>query len=104
MGRTVAAVADVASGRKVKRRRAALAVLLVAGALLPSVGAGAQTAADKEKVDQQAAAAQKQVDTASAEEARLLGLIDESTTRKRDLDTKVAAFDGQIAVVQRQLD
>jgi murein DD-endopeptidase MepM/ murein hydrolase activator NlpD len=66
--------------------------------------AGAQTAADKDKVDKQIDATKKQVDTATAEEQRLLGLIEDSTTRRRALDAKVAAFDSQIAGVQRQLD
>jgi murein DD-endopeptidase MepM/ murein hydrolase activator NlpD len=88
------------------RRRFAVAVtgaLAVAVSVL-SGPVGAQTASDKTKVDQQIDATKKQVDTASAEEQRLLGLIDASTARKTALDVKVASFDSQIAVVQRQLD
>ena len=83
----------------------ALVVALVAAAA-PLVGdpAGAQTAADKQKVDQQIGATQAQVDTASADEERLLGQIQDSTDRKTALDAKVAANDAQIAGVQRQLD
>ena len=80
-----------------------VAVLLVAVTLL-SGAAGAQTSSDKSKVDQQIDATKKQVDTASAEEQRLLGLIESSTARKTALDAKVATIDGQIATVQRQLD
>ena len=95
---------------RVQRGVVALVVILVAGLVpLRAGAAGAQTAADKtqadkNKVDQQITATQQQVDTASAEEQRLLGLIDASTTRRRGLDAKVAAFDAQIAGVQRQLD
>ncbi len=90
---------------KVRRRglMAVLAALSLAAPLL-SGSAGAQTAADKTKVDQQIEATKKQVDTASAEEQRLLGLIGDSNARKAVLDAKVAGFDGQIAAVQRQLD
>ena len=88
---------------KARRGGAALLVALVA-VLSPLQTAGAQTAADKSKVDQKIDDTQKQVDTASAEEQRLLGLIGESTSRRKVLDAKVAAFDGQIAAVQRQLD
>ncbi|HET7718394.1 MAG TPA: peptidoglycan DD-metalloendopeptidase family protein [Acidimicrobiales bacterium] len=88
------------------RRRAgvALAVTLVIAALAFGGGAGAQTAADKTKLDQEIDATKKQVDTASAEEQRLLGLIEQSMSRKAALDAKVAGFDSQIATVQRQLD
>jgi murein DD-endopeptidase MepM/ murein hydrolase activator NlpD len=75
-----------------------LAVAGLAGA------AGAQTASEKSKIDKEIDATKKQVDTASADEQRLLGLIEASTARKTALDAKVASFDGQIAAVQRQLD
>ena len=91
----------------VKGRRGAVSALLAVAMALPWLATrpvGAQTAADKQKVDSQIGAVQKQVDTASAEEQRLLGLIAESTARKKDLDAKVAGFDGQIVGVQRQLD
>ena len=90
---------------KVGRRVVTLLVAFVAA--VPSFAsgvAGAQTAADKNRVDQQINATKKQVDTASAEEQRLLGLIEESNGRKQVLDAKVASFDSQIATVQRQLD
>jgi len=63
-----------------------------------------KTASDKSRVDSQIGAARAGVDSASAEEERLLQQIAESTKKKNDLDAKVAAFDGQIAGVQRQLD
>jgi murein DD-endopeptidase MepM/ murein hydrolase activator NlpD len=92
---------------KVKAWRGVVALVVALTAVLaPLAGepVGAQTTADKNKVDQQIGAAQAQIDTASADEERLLGLIDESTSRKNALDAKVAAFDTQIAGVQRQLD
>jgi murein DD-endopeptidase MepM/ murein hydrolase activator NlpD len=89
----------------VRRRGAvALAGLLAVAMSLLSGPVGAQTASDKTKVDQQIDATKAQVDTATAEEQRLLGLIDASSARKAVLDAKVASFDSQIAVVQRQLD
>ncbi len=97
----MAMVARVRTGR---RGGVALAMVLVVAGLALSGGAGAQTAADKTKVDQEIDATKKQVDTASAEEQRLLGLIEQSTVRKTALDAKVASFDSQIATVQRQLD
>lgn len=83
---------------------ALLTALVVAAIALLSGAAGAQTSSDKSKVDQQIDATKKQVDTASAEEQRLLGLIEASTARKTTLDAKVAGFDSQIAAVQRELD
>jgi murein DD-endopeptidase MepM/ murein hydrolase activator NlpD len=103
-------VAKVAKVRGRGRGAAALAVAFVIAACAFGGGAGAQTASDKtaasekSKVDQEIDATKKQVDTASAEEQRLLGLIDQSTARKSTLDAKVASFDSQIAAVQRQLD
>jgi murein DD-endopeptidase MepM/ murein hydrolase activator NlpD len=97
----VAKVAKV-SGRG--RAGVTLAVTLMLAAIALGGGAGAQTSADKTKIDQEIDATKKQVDTASAEEQRLLGLIEASTARKTALDAKVAGFDSQIAAVQRQLD
>jgi murein DD-endopeptidase MepM/ murein hydrolase activator NlpD len=97
-------VANVAKVRVRGRAGVALAVVSVVVALALSGGAGAQTASDKTKVDQEIDATKKQVDTASAEEQRLLGLIEASTARKVALDAKVAGFDSQIASVQSQLD
>jgi murein DD-endopeptidase MepM/ murein hydrolase activator NlpD len=97
-------VANVAKVGVRGRAGVALAVVSVVVALALSGGAGAQTASDKTKVDQEIDATKKQVDTASAEEQRLLGLIEASTARKVALDAKVAGFDSQIASVQRQLD
>jgi murein DD-endopeptidase MepM/ murein hydrolase activator NlpD len=91
----------------VRARRRLVAVCLAVAAALPSLAvppAGAQTAADKNRVDSQIGAAQAQVDTASAEEERLLAQIEQSTKAKNALDAKVAGFDGQIAGVQRDLD
>lgn len=91
---------------KARGRKAAalLTVLVVAAIALLSGAAGAQTSSDKSKVDQHIDATKKQVDTASAEEQRLLGLIEASTARKTTLDAKVAGFDSQIAAVQRELN
>ena len=105
---------------KVKARRSAVALVGAVVALVATLAplatapAGAQpgsgktasdkTASDKSKVDSQIDSAKQQVDTASAEEERLLGLIQDSTARKAALDAKVAGFDTQIAGVQRELD
>ncbi len=103
-------MANVAKVRARGRAGVALAIVSVVVALAVGGGAGAQTAPDKTsasekgRVDQEIDATKKQVDTASAEEQRLLGLIDVSTARKTALDAKVAGFDSQIASVQRQLD
>jgi murein DD-endopeptidase MepM/ murein hydrolase activator NlpD len=97
-------VAKVARVTGRRRGGVALALAVVVAALALGGGAGAQTAAEKTKVDQEIDATKKQVDTASAEEQRLLGLIEASTARKTALDAKVAGFDSQIASVQRQLD
>jgi murein DD-endopeptidase MepM/ murein hydrolase activator NlpD len=82
----------------------ALLIALVVAVAGLSGAAGAQTPTTRSKLDQEIDATKKQVDTASAEEQRLLGLIEESTSRKSTLDAKVASFDSQIAAVQRQLD
>ncbi|HJV08540.1 MAG TPA: hypothetical protein VJ653_02640, partial [Acidimicrobiales bacterium] len=82
---------------------ALLAAFVLAAAGLAGA-AGAQTPTTKSKIDQEIEATKKQVDTASAEEQRLLGLIEASSARKSTLDAKVASFDSQIAAVQRQLD
>lgn len=97
-------MANVAGVRGRGRSGVALALAFVVAALALAGGAGAQTASDKTKIDQEIDATKKQVDTASAEEQRLLGLIEASTARKAALDAKVAGFDNQIASVQRQLD
>ena len=91
---------------KVKVGRGAVALLLAVVAAVPSLSgaAGAQTSSDQTRIDQEIKATKKQVDTASAEEARLLSLIEDSTTRRNALDAKVAGFDREIAGVQRQLD
>lgn len=101
---------NVAKVRVRGRGGVALVVALVTAALALSGAAGAQTSADKttaserSRVDREIDATKKQVDTASAEEQRLLGLIEGSTARKTALDAKVASFDSQITSVQRQLD
>ena len=86
------------------RGAVALVVALVLAVAGLAGAAGAQTASEKSKIDKEIDATKKQVDTASADEQRLLGLIEASTARKTALDAKVASFDGQIAAVQRQLD
>jgi murein DD-endopeptidase MepM/ murein hydrolase activator NlpD len=97
-------VAIVAKVSNRGRGGVALAVAFVIAVLSLAGGAGAQTSADKTKVDKEIDATKKQVDTASAEEQRLLGLIEQSSARRAALDAKVASFDSQIATVQRQLD
>ena len=100
-----------------RHRRTIGGVLAVATALLmvlPGFGgfgprALAQTADDKSKaeksnIDAQIETLKEQVSEASAEETRLLGLIDESASRLSVLDGKVADFDGQIADVQADVD
>ncbi|MEA2829234.1 MAG: hypothetical protein QOG43_3673 [Actinomycetota bacterium] len=76
-------------------------VPLLGGPATPALG---QTEADKSKIDDQIESLKGQVTEASAEEERLLGLIDESSGRLAGLDAKVADFDGQIAVVQGNVD
>lgn len=79
--------------------------LAVAGAVavFSGGGLGAQTG-DQGRIDEQIQSLREHVGEASAEEARLLGLIDESTARRRELDAKVAGFDRQISTVRRDLD
>jgi murein DD-endopeptidase MepM/ murein hydrolase activator NlpD len=86
---------------------AAALVLIVVPGLVPGLGgvrALAQTEEDKNRIDDQIESLQGQVTEASDEEARLLGLIDESSGRLSDLDGKVADFDTQIGEVQSHLD
>ncbi len=80
---------------------AATALLLAAPPVAPLAR---QTEADKDRIDDQIESLQEQVTEASAEESRLLGLIDESSGRLAGLDAKVADFDGQIADVEGNLD
>ena len=61
-------------------------------AVLPGGGLGAQTA-EQGRIDERIKSLREHVGEASAEEARLLGLIDESSARKRQLDAKVGDFD-----------
>lgn len=84
---------------------AGLAVVLatVLGATLSGQALG-QTAADKDRLDDKISSLRSQANEASREEARLLGLIDASNARKRDLDSKVAALDRQIAGFNRQIN
>jgi len=103
-------VAKVKLGRLGRAVVVATALLVVA----PSPGFGglglggfhalAQTEDDKSRIDDQIQSLQGEVTEASAEEGRLLGLIDDSSGRLGDLDAKVEAIDGQIAVVQGDLD
>jgi murein DD-endopeptidase MepM/ murein hydrolase activator NlpD len=89
----------------VRRIGRGTAAVVVAGALALATagGLGAQTA-EQDRIDDQIKSLREHVTEASAEEGRLLGLIDESSARKRELDAKVGAFDRQIAGVQRELD
>ncbi|MDQ4089996.1 MAG: hypothetical protein M3163_06810, partial [Actinomycetota bacterium] len=83
--------------------RGPLALVVVGAMAVATAGGLAAQTAEKDRIDDQISSLREQVGEASAEEARLLGLIDESTGRKRDLDAKVAGFDRQIAGVQRDL-
>jgi len=85
----------------------AIALLVVLPGFAPGSGlrsAVAQTEADKSKIDDQIESLKGQVSEASAEEGRLLGLLDESSARLADLDAKVSDFDARIADVQGSLD
>jgi len=95
--------------RRVGRAAIATAALLVALAgVVPGFGslrgALAQTEEDKSRIDDRIESLQGQVTEASDEEARLLGQIDDSSSRLADLDAKVAGFDGRIEGVQRNVD
>jgi murein DD-endopeptidase MepM/ murein hydrolase activator NlpD len=86
-----------------------VAALLVVLPMVAPFGLGgrpslAQTEDDKSRIDDQIESLQGQVTEASAEEARLLGLIDQSSERLDDLDGRVASLDAEISVVQRDLD
>ncbi len=86
---------------------AATALVVVLTGVAPGLGglrALAQTEDDKSRIDDQIESLQEQVGEASAEESRLLGLIDESSGRLADLDAKVSDFDVQIGDVQGNLD
>lgn len=76
---------------------AALLLGLLAG---PALG---QTVADQDRVSRQIQSARKQVGEASAEESRLLGLIDASKRRELDIGNRVGAIDRQIGVAGREL-
>ncbi|HWC10043.1 MAG TPA: hypothetical protein VG455_02360, partial [Acidimicrobiales bacterium] len=55
-------------------------------------------------LDEQIRSARQHAFEASVEEERLLEEIRASSTRKRDLDAKVAALDGEVAAAQREVD
>jgi murein DD-endopeptidase MepM/ murein hydrolase activator NlpD len=97
--------------RKVTSRRqplgAALPLVALLATLLPPFGAPrafGQTEGDRQRIGQQIDTYRSQVQEASAEETRLLAELDASATRKRELDAKVAALDGDIGVTQRNLN
>lgn len=84
-----------------------LALLTVFSVLVPGVGDAAlraQTEEDKARIDREIESLQGQVNEASAEESRLLGLIDESSVRVAELDARVSALDSEISGVQSDLD
>jgi len=82
---------------------AGLAGLGPSGPLSIGSPALAQTAADKDRIDDKISSVRGQANEASREESRLLGLIDASSDRKRELEAKVAALDSQIAGFSRQI-
>ena len=82
--------------------RAALLAALLAG-LVPGP-VWAQSASEKGKVDQEIGATRENIESASVEERRLLGLLEQSADRKAQLDAKLALMDREIGGVQRELD
>jgi murein DD-endopeptidase MepM/ murein hydrolase activator NlpD len=96
--------------RKVIYRRrlvtvATVALALLGGVLGPALApASAQTDTDRQQIEEQIRALRAHIGEASAEEAELLTALDASLAAKRDLDNKVAALDGEIGVVQRNLN
>jgi murein DD-endopeptidase MepM/ murein hydrolase activator NlpD len=90
-----------------RRRRSLVAVLSATLALVVALvgAASGQTEPDRQRqIGEQIEGYRSQVQEASAEEARLLGELDASVARKRELDAKVAAMDADISVVQRNLN
>ena len=97
------------------RRRNFVAVLvglLLATAVLPAEAGGAQssspsTSSSKKKrqseITRRISSLREQVREASAEEAELLGRLDEVEDRRRALDAKVSALDKQVASAEREL-
>ena len=88
-------------GRGLAWRTAFLAALVTGLAPGP---VSAQSASEKGKVDQEIGATKENIESASAEERRLLGLLEQSADRKAQLDAKLAFMDGEIGGVQRKLD
>ena len=82
--------------------RAALLAALLAG-LVPGP-VWAQSASEKGKVDQEIGATRENIESASVDERRLLGLLEQSADRKAQLDAKLALMDREIGGVQRELD
>ena len=79
---------------------------MLATALLPAE-AGAQSTSSKKKrqseISQRISSLRDQVREASAEEAELLGRLDEVEDRRRALDAKVNALDRQVSSAEREL-
>jgi len=80
-----------------------VALGLVASLALPRAALG-QTEADQQRVEQEIRSTRALVGEASAEENRVLGLMDSSRRRERDLASKLAVVDGQIGVASRELE
>ena len=110
-------MAHVAKVKDVNRRWRLVALLvglLLAPALLPS-DAGAQSSSastsqsssSKKKrqneISQRISRLKDEVKEASAEEAELLGRLDEVENRRRAADAKVATLDRQVAAAEREL-
>ncbi|MGH9190138.1 MAG: murein hydrolase activator EnvC family protein [Acidimicrobiales bacterium] len=72
--------------------------------LAPGRPAAAQTEEDQQRVEGKISSLRRDVREASAEETRLLRLIDASSAHERELDVRVRALDGQIGSVQRDLN
>lgn len=80
--------------------------MLLVPTVLPS-DAGAQSSSSRKKrqseISQRISSLKEQVREASAEEADLLGRLDEVEDRRRAADAKVAALDKQVAGAEREL-
>ena len=96
----------------VRRLIAVMAALLMAAALAAPADAAAKKQSDadkqrearKEQIKAEISNLREEVEEASAQEAEMLGRLDEVRDRRAELDDMVDELDGQIAVVQREID
>lgn len=85
-------------------RRVWVGFVLLILTTVPTNAVWAQSAGDKDKVDRDIGATKEKIESASAVERRLLDLIQDSSARKSQLDTRVMSIDREIGAVQGQLD